>query len=79
MLAPAHYCFCIKNFCLFTVQKLAQCTFNYHVSDQCTSIMLQQKEEKLWTLREGSRVTVGDVNIPEDEQLDKEGGLTKRM
>ncbi|XP_033472244.2 uncharacterized protein C8orf74 homolog [Epinephelus lanceolatus] len=35
--------------------------------------VLQQKEEKLQSLREGSRVTVGEVDVPEDEQLDQQG------
>lgn len=33
---------------------------------------LQQKEEQLKSLREGLRVTVEDVNVPEEEQLHKE-------
>ncbi|XP_044200416.1 uncharacterized protein C8orf74 homolog isoform X2 [Thunnus albacares] len=33
---------------------------------------LQQKEEELRSLRNGSRVTLGEVDVPEDEQLDKE-------
>ncbi|KAJ4923987.1 hypothetical protein JOQ06_000229 [Pogonophryne albipinna] len=32
-----------------------------------------QKEEKLRSLRKGSRVTLGEVDIPQDVQLDKEG------
>ncbi|XP_045911026.1 uncharacterized protein C8orf74 homolog isoform X1 [Micropterus dolomieu] len=39
------------------------------------SSMLRHKEEKLQLLREGSRVTLGEVDVPEDEQLDKEGVL----
>ncbi|XP_070787046.1 uncharacterized protein C8orf74 homolog [Enoplosus armatus] len=35
--------------------------------------MLRQKEEKLKMLRDGSRVTLGEVDVPEDEQLDREG------
>ena len=34
--------------------------------------MLRQKEEKLRSLRKGSRVTLGEVDIPQDVQLDKE-------
>ncbi|XP_044044453.1 uncharacterized protein C8orf74 homolog [Siniperca chuatsi] len=41
---------------------------------ELTSI-LRQKEEKLQMLRDGSRVTLGEVDVPEDEQLDKEGVL----
>ncbi|KAK5847536.1 hypothetical protein PBY51_016656 [Eleginops maclovinus] len=37
--------------------------------------MLRQKEEKLRSLRKESRVTLGEVDIPQDEQLDKEGVL----
>ncbi|KAI3365975.1 hypothetical protein L3Q82_009808, partial [Scortum barcoo] len=36
---------------------------------------LRQKEEKLKSLRDGSRVTLGELDIPEDEQLDQEGVL----
>lgn len=43
---------------------------------ELTSV-LQQKEEKLQSLREGSRVTVGEVDVPEDEQLDQQVKLTK--
>ncbi|XP_034051673.1 uncharacterized protein C8orf74 homolog isoform X3 [Gymnodraco acuticeps] len=35
--------------------------------------MLRQKEEKLRSLRKGSRVTLGEVDIPQDVQLDNEG------
>ncbi|KAE8278639.1 hypothetical protein D5F01_LYC23556 [Larimichthys crocea] len=34
---------------------------------------LLQKEEELKVLRAGSRITLGAVDVPEDEQLDKEG------
>lgn len=43
---------------------------------ELTSALLQ-KEETLKVLRNGSRVTVGEVDIPEDEQLDKEVRLTQ--
>lgn len=33
---------------------------------------LQQKEEELRRLRNGSRVILGEVDVPEDEKLDKE-------
>ncbi len=33
---------------------------------------LRQKEEKLKSLRNGSRVTLGEIDAPEDEQLDEE-------
>ncbi|XP_035533484.1 uncharacterized protein C8orf74 homolog [Morone saxatilis] len=36
---------------------------------------LLQKEEKLKALRNGSRVTLGEIDVPEDEHLDKEGVL----
>lgn len=36
---------------------------------------LRQKEETLKMLRDGSRVTLGEVDVPED--LDKEVRLTK--
>ncbi|XP_062301468.1 uncharacterized protein C8orf74 homolog [Scomber scombrus] len=36
---------------------------------------LQQKEEQLKSLREGLRVTLEEVDVPEEEQLDKEGAL----
>lgn len=38
--------------------------------------MLLQKEEKLRVLRSGSRITLGEVDVPEDEQLDEEVRLT---
>ncbi|XP_037617715.1 uncharacterized protein C8orf74 homolog isoform X2 [Sebastes umbrosus] len=37
--------------------------------------MLRQKEEQLRSLREGSRVTLEELDVPEGEQLDKEGVL----
>lgn len=40
--------------------------------------MLRQKEEKLKSLRDGSRVTLGEVDVPEDEQLDEEVKTHKR-
>ncbi|XP_042368754.1 uncharacterized protein C8orf74 homolog [Plectropomus leopardus] len=43
-----------------------------HQRGKLTS-MLRQKEEMLQGLREGSRVTLGEVDVPENEQLDKEG------
>lgn len=39
--------------------------------------MLLQKEEKLKVLRSGSRIPLGEVDVPEDEQLDKEVRLTQ--
>lgn len=39
--------------------------------------MLLQKEEQLKVLRNGSRVILGEVDVPEDEQLDKEVRLTQ--
>ncbi|XP_054864085.1 uncharacterized protein C8orf74 homolog isoform X2 [Amphiprion ocellaris] len=36
---------------------------------------LQQKEEELRSLREGSRVTLSEVSLPEDEHLDKQSIL----
>ncbi|XP_051284067.1 uncharacterized protein C8orf74 homolog isoform X3 [Dicentrarchus labrax] len=39
------------------------------------SATLLQKEEKLKALRNGSRVTLGEIEVPEDEHLDKEGVL----
>lgn len=39
--------------------------------------MLLQKEEQLKVLRNGSRVTLGEVDVPEDEELDKEVRLTQ--
>lgn len=39
---------------------------------------LLQKEEELKVLRAGSRITLGAVDVPEDEQLDKEVRLTER-
>ncbi|XP_035854555.1 uncharacterized protein C8orf74 homolog isoform X3 [Sander lucioperca] len=36
---------------------------------------LRQMEERLRSLREGSRVTLGEVDVPEDNQLDEEGVL----
>lgn len=41
--------------------------------------MLRLKEEKLKVLRLGSRVTLAEVNVPDDDdnELDKEVRLTK--
>ncbi|XP_059183783.1 uncharacterized protein C8orf74 homolog [Centropristis striata] len=36
------------------------------------SSLLRQKEEKLQSLRAGSRVTLQELDVPEEEQLDKE-------
>lgn len=36
---------------------------------------LQQKEEELRSLRDGPRVTLGEVDVPDDEEPDKEVGL----
>ncbi|XP_070711422.1 uncharacterized protein C8orf74 homolog [Pempheris klunzingeri] len=43
--------------------------------DEIISV-LRQKEEELKMLRDGSRVTVGEINVPDDEHLDKEGVLS---
>lgn len=39
--------------------------------------MLRRKEEELKMLRDGSRVTLRGLDVPEDERLDKEVRLTK--
>lgn len=39
--------------------------------------MLRQKEEKLRALQSGSRITLGEVDVPEDEHLDKEVRCTQ--
>ncbi|KAM6958349.1 uncharacterized protein C8orf74 homolog [Tautogolabrus adspersus] len=41
---------------------------------ELTSV-LQQKVEELRALRDGSRVSLGEVTVPEDEDLDEEGVL----
>ncbi|XP_076008615.1 uncharacterized protein C8orf74 homolog [Genypterus blacodes] len=46
----------------------------HHQTHQLT-LTLQQKEQELKNLRESSRVTLGDVDVPEDARLDKEGVL----
>ncbi|XP_034533672.1 uncharacterized protein C8orf74 homolog [Notolabrus celidotus] len=53
-------------------QGMDPCDWEHQCHQAKLTLLLQQKAEELRVLREGARVTLGEVSVPEDEELNEQ-------